>query len=269
MRCPDQRAARDGVLHRSALKSAQIRTLISTGDLQLTLFDQTNLAEITSEEFSGERLVVCRNPQLATERARKRDALLTATEQELEKVKAIVEGPRGRPKHADGGRIGERVGRVANKYKIAKHFELQIATGAFHYQRKHEQIEAEAALDGIHILRTTCPADQLTTQAVVRVCKQLKMAERAYRTMKSALEVRPIHHHLEDRVRAHFFLCMLAYMSPSSSPATDADAVWTGIHRKLPNRRHAVAANAEPCRFARRKAAEHPCRRSRRMPWQG
>ena len=148
-------------------------------------------------------------------------------------------------------------------------FELQIATGAFHYQRKHEQIEAEAALDGIYILRTTCPADQLTTQAVVRVYKQLKMAERAYRTMKSALEVRPIHHHLEDRVRAHFFLCMLAYMSPSSSPATDADAVWTGIHRKLPNRRHAVAANAEPCRFARRKAAEHPCRRSRRMPWQG
>jgi transposase len=195
----------------SALKSVQIRTLLRGGELQLSLFDQTNLAEITSEEFPGERLVVCRNPHLAAERSRKREELLDATEAELEQVKAMVEGPRGRLKHADAGKIGERVGRVSNKYKVAKHFELSISDGAFHYERKHEQIKAEAALDGLYVLRTTCPEDQLSSQAVVRVYKQLKMVERAYRTMKNSLEVRPIHHHLEPRVRAHFFLCMLAY----------------------------------------------------------
>jgi len=195
----------------SALKSAQIRSLVGAGELQLSLFDETNLAEIASEEFPGERLVVCRNPQLAAERQRKREALLAATETELERVGAMVDGPRGRLRGADAGKIGERVGRVSNKYKVRKHFELQVEEGSFHYERKHQQIAAEAALDGIYVLRTTCPPDQLTTQAVVRVYKQLKMAERAYRTMKSALEVRPIHHHLEDRVRAHFFLCMLAY----------------------------------------------------------
>ena len=195
----------------SALKTAQIRTLMSSGELQLSLFDETNLAEISSAEFPGERLVVCRNPHLGAERARKREELLVATEAELEKVKAMVEGPRGRLKHADAGKIGERVGRVSNKYKVAKHFELAIADGAFSYERKCEQIEAEAALDGIYVLRTTCPKDELSSQAVVRVYKQLKMAERAYRTMKDALDVRPIRHHLEQRVRAHFFLCLLAY----------------------------------------------------------
>jgi hypothetical protein len=195
----------------SALKSAQIRSLLDAGELQLSLFDQTNLAEISSEEFPGERLVVCRNPQLAQERARKREALLAATETELEKVKAMVEGPRGRLKKADAGRIGERVGRVSNKYKVAKHFELKIADGAFSWKRKHEQIASEAALDGVYVLRTTCSREELTSRAVVRVYKQLKMAERAYRTMKDALDVRPIRHHLEGRVRAHFFLCLLAY----------------------------------------------------------
>lgn len=195
----------------SALKSAQIRTLVGSGDLQLSLFDETNLAEIASQEFPGERLVVCRNPQLAAERQRKREALLEATEAELDKVKAMVDGPRGRLRGADAGTIGERVGRVSNKYKVAKHFELEINDGAFSYQRKHEQIAREAALDGIYVLRTTCPTAELTSQAVVRVYKQLKLAERAYRTLKSALEVRPIRHHLEERVRAHFFLCMLAY----------------------------------------------------------
>jgi transposase len=195
----------------SALKSAQIRKLIGTGELQLTLFDQTNLAEITSGEFPGERLVVCRNPHLATERARKREDLLQATERELDKVKASVENPRGRLHRADAGKIGERAGRVTNKYKVAKHFELQIADGVFAYQRKTEQIDQEAGLDGIYVLRTTCPEDQLTTQAVVRVYKQLKLAERAYRAIKDALEVRPIRHHLQDRVEAHFFLFLLAY----------------------------------------------------------
>jgi hypothetical protein len=195
----------------SALKSAQIRKLINAGELQLSLFDQTNLAEITSQEFPGERLVVCRNPHLAAERARKREDLLQATERELDKVTASVTNPRGRLHAADAGAIGQRVGRVINKYKVAKHFELEITDRAFAYTRKTEQIEAEAALDGLYVLRTTCPAEQLTSQAVVRVYKQLKMAERAYRTIKDALDVRPIRHHLKDRVQAHFFLFLLAY----------------------------------------------------------
>jgi transposase len=195
----------------SALKTAQIRKLLNAGDLQLSLFDQTNLAEISSGEFPGERLVVCRNPHLAAERARKREDLLQATERELNKVCQMVDGPRGTLKHATAGKIGERAGRVSNNYKVAKHFDLEIADGSFSYQRNTEQIEAEAALDGIYVLRTTCPEDQLTSQAVVRVYKQLKLAERAYRTIKTALDVRPIRHHLEDRVEAHFFLFLLAY----------------------------------------------------------
>jgi hypothetical protein len=195
----------------SALKSAQIRKLIKAGDLQLSLFDQTNLAEISSEEFPDERLVVCRNPHLAAERARKREDLLAATERELDKVTASVTNPRGRLHTADAGAIGQRAGRVINKHKVAKHFELEITDGQFAYTRKTEQIQTEAALDGLYVLRTTCPTEQLTTQAVVRVYKQLKMAERAYRTIKDTLDVRPIRHHLEDRVEAHFFLFLLAY----------------------------------------------------------
>ena len=195
----------------SALKTAQIRKLVGTGALQLTLFDQTNLAEITSPQFPGERLVVCRNPHLAADRARTREDLLAATERELAKVKQMVDGPRGSLRTATAGKIGERAGRVTNKYKVAKHFELTIADGSFAYQRKTEQIETEAALDGIYVLRTTCPTEQLTSQAVVRVYKQLKMAERAYRTIKDALDVRPIRHHLQERVEAHFFLFLLAY----------------------------------------------------------
>ena len=195
----------------SALKTAQIRKLTGGGELQLSLFDETNLAEITSPQFEGERLVVCRNPQLAAERARKREDLLAATERELDTVRKMVSGPRGSLRNAHAGKIGQRAGRVINKYKVAKHFELQIADSSFSYERKSEQIAEEAALDGIYVLRTTCPTDQLTTQAVVRVYKQLKMAERAYRTIKDTLEVRPIRHHLSDRVEAHFFLFLLAY----------------------------------------------------------
>jgi transposase len=235
----------------SALKSSQIRTLFHSGDLQLSLFDETNLAEIASEEFAGERLVVCRNPHLASERARKREDLLTATETELAKVKAMVDGPRGRLRNAEAGEIGERVGRVSNKYKVAKHFELQIADGAFHYERKHEQIEAEAALDGIYVLRSTCPAEQLSAQAVVRVYKQLKMAERAYRTMKSSLEVRPIHHHLETRVRAHFFLCMLAYYVAFELQARLAPMLFTDDQPLAPTDPVAPARRSEA---ANRKA---------------
>ena len=206
-----QTLTEQGVEFISALKAPQVKALVEAGELQLSLFDETNLAEISSERFPGERLVVCRNPELATERARKREDLLEATEAELEKVRAMVEGKRGRLRDADAGKIGERAGRISNKYKVAKHFELQIADRAFSYARKREQIAAEAALDGIYVLRSTCPEGQLGAPALIRAYKQLKVAERAFRTMKSALEIRPIHHHLERRVRAHVFLSMLAY----------------------------------------------------------
>ena len=241
----------------SALKTAQIRKLIGSGALQLSLFDQRNLAEISSSEFPGERLVVCRNPNLQAERARKREDLLAATERELEKVTASVENPRGRLHHADAGKIGERAGRAINKYKVAKHFELKIADGAFSYQRKTEQIEAEAALDGIYVLRTTCPTEQLTSHAVVRVYKQLKMAERAYRTIKDTLEVRPIRHHLTDRVEAHFFLFLLGYyllfelqarLAPmlytDDTPLTPTDPVAPA--RRSPAAKHKNATHHTP-----------------------
>jgi Transposase DDE domain len=200
-----------GVDFVSALKSMQIRSLVNAGDLQLSLFDEVNLAEISSPLFPGERLVICRNPAVATERARKRTALLEATETELLKVKASVHGPRGRLRGAAAGQIGERAGKVVNKYKMAKHFTLTIADGAFAHERKSDNIAAEAALDGLYAIRTTVAADKLGAQAAVRAYKQLKMAERAFRTMKDTIEIRPIHHHLEPRVRAHIFLCTLAY----------------------------------------------------------
>lgn len=140
-----------------------------------------------------------------------RTELLLATERELSQVVRMVKGPRGRLRGAAAGVIGERVGRVVNRYKMARHFELRITDGAFSYARKEAEIAAEAALDGIYVLRTTCREDELGPQAVVRLYKQLKMVERAHRAMKDALEVRPIRHHLENRVRAHFFLFMLAY----------------------------------------------------------
>jgi transposase len=200
-----------GVDFISALKSAQIRSLVNAGELQLSLFDQVNLAEITSTAFPDERLVVCRNPAVAAERARKRAELLAATEQELDKVKAMVTGLRGSLRAADAGTIGQRAGRVVNKYKVAKHFTLDIADGAFAYERDSEQIISEAALDGLYVIRTTLPATRLGAPAAVRAYKQLKLAEHAFKTMKDTIEIRPIHHHLENRVRAHIFLCMLAY----------------------------------------------------------
>jgi hypothetical protein len=200
-----------GVDFISALKSVQISSLVNAGDLQLSLFDQVNLAEITSPLFPGERLVVCRNPAVAAERARKRAELLAATEAELAKVKTSVDGPRGRLRGAPAGQIGERAGKVSNKYKVAKHFALTITDGVFAYERKTEQINQEASLDGLYAIRTTLPAQILGASAAVRAYKQLKMAERAFGTMKDTIEIRPIHHHLETRVRAHVFLCMLAY----------------------------------------------------------
>jgi transposase len=196
----------------TALRAPQVQALVEAGDLQLSLFDETNLAEIASEAYPGERLVVCRNPHVARERARKREALLAGTEQELAKVKASVDNPRGRLHGKPAGAIGERVGRVVNRFKVAKHFQLTIEDGRFEYTRDEQAISEEAALDGFYVLRTSVGGDALTAQAVVRAYKLLRHAEQAFRAMKSPeLEIRPIHHRLEDRVRAHVFLCMLAY----------------------------------------------------------
>ncbi len=196
----------------TALRAPQLQALVDGGELQLSLFDQTNLAEIASEAYPGERLVVCRNPHVARERARKREALLTATEQELAKVRSSVDNPRGRLHDKPAGTIGERAGRVVNRFKVAKHFQLTIADGRFEYSRKQDSIAAEAALDGFYALRTSLGGDDLSAQAVVRAYKQLAHTERAFRAMKSPeLEIRPVYHRLEDRVRAHVFLCMLAY----------------------------------------------------------
>lgn len=200
-----------GVDFISALKAPQIKALVTAGDLQLGLFDEINLAEIASDRFPGERLVVCRNPAVAAERARKRTALLAATEAELDKITASTISPRGGLRDASAATIGQRAGKVVNKYKMAKHFTLAITDGTFAYQRKTAQITAEAALDGFYIIRTTCTPQQISAPAAVRAYKQLKVNELAFKTMKDSLEIRPIYHHLETRVRAHIFLCMLAY----------------------------------------------------------
>ena len=199
----------DGVAWITALKAPQIKKLVRDGALQLSLFDEQNLAEISCEElYPGERLVVCRNPFVATERTRKRDSLLDATDRALAE---IVERVRNGTLSGEA-EIGLAVGAVWNRYKVKKHFTLQITDQQFTFSRKTEQITFEASLDGIYVLRSGgLSAEQLAAPAIVRAYKQLKEAEKGFATIKGLLEVRPIHHHLEDRVRAHLLICMLAY----------------------------------------------------------
>lgn len=191
----------------SCLRSPAIRGLVAAGDLQLSLFDETNLAEIRSPDFPGERLVVCRNPVLAAERARKRDELLAVTEAELARVAAMV----GRGSLRSAAAIGLRAGRVVNRKKMAKHVALTIADGVFRFGRDRASIAAEAALDGLYVVRTSVPAERLDTAGVVETYKRLAAVERDFRVMKGDdLAVRPIFHWRADRVRAHLFLCLLA-----------------------------------------------------------
>lgn len=198
----------DGVGWITALKAPQIKKLASDGVLQLSLFDQTNLAEIESEDYPGERLIVCRNPLVAGERTRKRQELLEATERDLQQIADRVQ--KGTLQGSD--QIGLAAGPAIKRYKMRKHFDLQITDHSFTFTRKTEQITAEAALDGIYILRTGLAENECSTSEVVRSYKNLEQAERAFKTFKGPeLQIRPIHHHLERRVRAHVFLCMLAY----------------------------------------------------------
>jgi hypothetical protein len=192
----------------TALKAPQIQKLAKDGTLQLSLFDQQNLAEITSEGYPSERLVVCRNPLIAVERARKREDLLSATERGLEQIAERVRG--GTLQGAD--QIGLAVGPTLKQYRVKKHFQVKITDTTFTYERKRQQIETEAALDGIYVLRTSVPDTELDSGEVVRSYKGLKHVEDAFRTFKGPeLEIRPIHHRLADRVRAHVLLCMLGY----------------------------------------------------------
>jgi hypothetical protein len=191
----------------TALKAPQVKKLVKEGSLQLSLFDEQSLAEIAADDYPGERLIVCRNPLVATERARKRDDLLAATERALAEIQTRVE----QSTLAGQAAIGLAVGAVWNRWRMRKHFQVEISDSSLRFERRQEQIAAEAALDGIYVLRTSVSERELTAPDVVRAYKQLKEVERAFRTLKGPLELRPIHHRLEDRVKAHVLVCMLAY----------------------------------------------------------
>jgi transposase len=194
----------------SALRSDGIRKLLDAGLVQHSLFDEQELAEIVSDDFPNERLVVCRNPLLADERSRKREALLAATEAELEPIRRATLRPtnplRGQAE------IGLRVGKVIGKYKMKKHFEWTIEEDRFTFARDEENIQAEKLLDGLYVVRTSLGAETMGANQVVQTYKSLSRVERAFRSIKTVdLKLRPIHHRTDDRIRSHVFLCMLAY----------------------------------------------------------
>ena len=194
----------------TALRGPAIKDLVNSGVIQLSLFDQRDMAAITSPDFPDERLIVCRNPDLATERARKRLDLLAATERELGRIRAAV--ARKRDPLRGAAEIGIAVGAVIDKHKMRKHFDLDIADASFSFTRKADAIAAEAATDGLYVIRTSLSKEALGDAETVRSYKSLALVERAFRCIKTVdLQVRPVHHWLEERVRAHVFLCMLAY----------------------------------------------------------
>jgi len=198
----------DGMDWVAALRPEAIRRLVEGGALQMGLFDERNLFELTHPDFPDERLVACRNPELAKRRAYTRTSLLEATANELEKVRRMV--GRGRLRGQDN--IGVRVGKVVNRYKVAKHVRLTIEDTRFDFDVDADSVAAEAALDGIYVIRTSLPAERMSAEETVRSYKRLTQVERAFRSLKTVdLQIRPIHHRREHRVRAHIFLCMLAY----------------------------------------------------------
>jgi len=209
-RIREELAGEEGLGWITALRAPAIRKLAEAGAIDRSLFDERDLAEITSPDYPGERLVVCRNPLLADERHRKREKLLQATEQELDKIVAATR----RPKRALRGKekIALRVGKVINRRKVGKHFILDIADERFSYRRDEAKIASEAALDGVYVIRAKVPKEEMTAEKTVSTYKGLSVVERAFRSLKTVdLKVRPIYHRLPDRIRAHVFLCMLAY----------------------------------------------------------
>jgi transposase len=237
----------------TALKNGQIRALVHSGALQLGLFDERNLFEFAHPDYPNERLMACRNADLGRRRAHKREALLVATEKELQKVHTRVENG----SLAGRDKIGVRVGKVVNKYKVAKLFALTIEDGRFEFHRLPEQLAAEAALDGIYIIRTSVPKKQMDSAEAVRSYKALTQVERAFRSMKTIdLHIRPIHHRLEPRVRAHIFLCMLAYYVEWHMREVWRELLFADEDLKRKTHRDPVAA-AQRSEAALQKAATH------------
>jgi len=235
----------------SCLRAPQIAALAAdNGPLQMSLFDERDLAEISSPDFPGERLVACRNPALAEERARKREALLAATERELARIAQAV---RKKPAKHDAAMIGLAVGAVIDKRKMKKHFALDIADGRLAFARRAEEVAAEARLDGIYVIRTSLPKDKIGSEAAVAAYKSLALVERAFRTLKGVdMQVRPVFHWLDRRVKAHVFLCMLAYyvehhMRVALAPILFAD------HQPEARRRVSIVRPARPSAAAAAK----------------
>jgi hypothetical protein len=236
----------------TCLRAPAIKALAAdNGPLQMSLFDQQDLAEITHPDYPGERLIACRNPALAEQRARKREALLAATETLLAPlITAVNEG-----RLAGADRIGIKVGKLIDRYKMAKHFEVAISDTSLAITRRTEQITTEAALDGIYVLRTPVPATTLDAPATVEAYKNLKYVERDFRSLKADdLDLRPIHHYLSDRVRAHVLICMLACYLTWHLRAALAELTYTDEH---PPTRDNPVAPATRSTNAHRKAAHH------------
>jgi hypothetical protein len=254
----DALAAADGVDWVTALKAPQVKKLAKSGAFQPSLFDETNLAEVSSGDFPGERLIVCRNPLVAAERARKREDLLAATEAELAPIARRVE----RGTLAGAGEIGLVVGPALGRFRVKKHFEVRIADGCFTFARKTEQIAREAALDGIYALRTSVGEDRLDAPGVVCAYKQLGELEKGFRALKGPdLQIRPIHHRLERRVRAHVFLCMLALYIERHLRGVWRELTFTDEHppeRPDPVAKATRSASADAKAKTKRTAAGHP-----------
>ena len=239
----------------SALRSASIRKLVENEDLQPSLFDTQNLAEITSAEFPGERLMACFNPLLAEQRARKRKELLAATEQKLQKLAKEVARRTKTPLRAD--EIGVKAGRVINQYKVAKHFTLHIADGMFRWERNEQSIQQEAVLDGMYVIRTSESAERLSAEDTVRSYKGLAHVERGFRCLKGIdIRVRPIRHREELRVRSHVFLCMLAYYVEWHIRAAVGSLLFDDEEVTEDRRKRDPVARATPSSSARRKKVQ-------------
>jgi transposase len=251
----DEMRDTDGIGWITALKSVSIRALLEQGQLQMDLFDERNLLELSSPDYPGERLVACRNDTLARLRAHKREDLLAATEKHLQAIKERVDAAKSKLKGADA--IGVCVGKIVNKYKVAKHFDLVIAQSTFTFARRQASIDAEAALDGVYIIRTSVPAEQMDAPQCVRNYKALANVERAFRSLKTIdLKVRPIHHRLADRVRAHILLCMLAYYVEWHLREAWRELMFADTEQQLKATRDPVAP-AERSVSAQAKAATH------------
>lgn len=244
----------------SALRSPAIARLMAAGAIDRSLFDKQDIAEITSADFPGERLAVCFNPLLAEDRRRTRDELLEATDKQLEKIAAAVARRKQKPLSKD--EIGVKAGKVVNRYKVAKHYSLTIEDGRFEWRRKDASITAEAALDGFYVVRTSETARDLARDDVVRSYKLLGQVEQGFRTLKGLdIRVRPIFHRVEDRVRAHIFLCMLAYyvewhLRRAWAPLLFDDETLAQDRRQRDPVRPAEASVSAQCKKHTRQTAE-------------